>query len=147
MTKLVFLLFFGFNSSVTDLGTFNADDFQQLQSVVTQYAKAADNQSIADFKKLVHDQFRVVVNDPQKEAITVIDKATYAKLLEAKRIGGAPRELVIKSISINGVNASVTASLFKEVPKAEFQTVYSFVKHKGAWILIEEMAYVKVAKQ
>ncbi len=109
------------------------------------YANAGDIQDASKMGKVLHDGFRVVWNDPAKKTVSLISKTDYMQLLEAKKIGGDKRKVIIESIDISeGVNASVRVTLDGE--KGDFWNLLSLVKVDGKWLIAQDLVSAKFGK-
>jgi len=107
------------------------------------FAKSADQQNAAKMGKVLHKDFRALVNRLfGSKDLSVTNKETYLSLLETKKIGGDNRTVVINSINIQGANAYVHATFKGE--KLIFNTYLLLVENEdGAWQIINDMPVIE----
>lgn len=121
---------------------FTPSEVNSIREVVEIYAKAGDLQDASKMEKVLHEGFRVVWNDPAQKAVSLISKTDYMQLLEAKKIGGDKRKVIIESIDISeGVNASVRVTLDGE--KGDFWNLLSLVKVDDKWLVAQDLVSAK----
>ncbi len=131
--------------SLFALIAFTPSEVNSIREVVAVYAKAGDLQDASKMEKVLHEGFRVVWNDPAKKTVSLISKADYMQLLEAKKIGGDKRKVIIESIDISeGVNASARVTLDGE--KGVFWNLLSLVKVDGKWLVAQDLMSAKFGK-
>ncbi len=131
--------------SLFSLIAFTPSEVNAIREVVEIYANAGDIQDASKMGKVLHDGFRVVWNDPAKKTVSLISKTDYMQLLEAKKIGGDKRKVIIESIDISeGVNASVRVTLDGE--KGDFWNLLSLVKVDGKWLIAQDLVSAKFGK-
>lgn len=131
--------------SLFALIAFTPSEVNAIREVVEIYANAGDIQDASKMGKVLHDGFRVVWNDPAKKTVSLISKTDYMQLLEAKKIGGDKRKVIIESIDISeGVNASVRVTLDGE--KGDFWNLLSLVKVDGKWLIAQDLVSAKFGK-
>lgn len=128
--------------SLLSLMALAPSEVNSIRTVVQAYAEAGDRQDISALEPVLHQSFRVVWNDPDKNVVNLISKADYVQLLAAKKIGGDKRKVVIESIDISeGINASVRVILDGE--KGKFWNLLSLVKHDGKWLIAQDLVTAK----
>jgi len=141
MKKLLLLVPIG----LLTLIAFTPSEINSIREVVEIYAKAGDMQDASKMGKVLHEGFRVVWNDPAKKTVSLISKADYMQLIEAKKIGGDKRKVIIESIDISeGINASVRVTLDGE--KGDFWNLLSLVKVDGQWLVAQDLVSAKFGK-
>lgn len=141
MKKLLLLL----PIVLISLIAFKPSEVNAIREVVDIYAKAGDMQDVTKLEKVLHEGFRVVWNDPAKKTVSLISKSDYMQLLEAKKIGGDKRKVIIESIDISeGINASVRVTLDGE--KGDFWNLLSLVKVDGKWLVAQDLVSAKFGK-
>ncbi|WMX14268.1 nuclear transport factor 2 family protein [Aureispira sp. CCB-E] len=114
-----------------------------IVDVVEMFAKSADQQNVTKMKKVLHKDFRALVNRMfGSKDLSVTDKETYLSLLEAKKIGGDDRAVRINSISIQGANAYVHATFVGK--KLIFNTYLLLVEQEdGTWQIVNDMPVIE----
>lgn len=129
--------------SVLAVGNLNVttgtSDAQQVLSVVEQFMQNADAQNVQAMEKLLHSDYRAVLNQLfGSDAVSLLDKSTYLKLLESKKIGGDKRSLTVHTLDVQGNNAMVKARFAGQ--KATFVSYLLLVKDKGGkWLIVSDM--------
>lgn len=115
-----------------------------VTGAIEQFVQAGDRQNAEHLEKLLHPDYRVVWNMPDKGTTTVLDRATYLTMIREKKIGGDDRQLTIESVEmIEGGNALVRTVLHGE--KADFNSLFSLVQDKtGSWLLVQDQVYMLV---
>ena len=128
--------------SLLSLVAFAPSEVNSIRAVVQAYAEAGDHQDVSALELVLHESFRVVWNDPDKNTVNLISKADYVQLLGAKKIGGDKRKGIIESIDISeGIKASVRVVFDGE--KCIFWNLLSLVKHDGKWLIAQDLVTAK----
>ena len=136
------ILFVMIPISLLSLVAFAPSEVNSIREVVQAYSKAGDHQDVSALEVVLHESFRVVWNDPAKNTVSIISKTDYTQLLEAKKIGGDKRKVIIESIDISeGINASVRVVLDGE--KGKFWNLLSLVKQDGKWLIAQDLVTAK----
>lgn len=139
MKNLLFL----FPIGVLGLLAFTPTEVNSIRETVESYAKAGDQQDAAALEKVLHEGFRVVWNDPAKQSVSLISKTDYVQLLQAKKIGGDKRKVIIESIEISkGINASVRLTMDGE--KGDFWNLLSLIRVDGRWLIAQDLVTAKL---
>lgn len=117
----------------------DSTDVKAVEKVVTSFANGADNQDVTTVDAVLHPDFRSVVNRLfGAETVSLMDKPTYLKLLEEKKIGGDKRRVQIISTDIVKNNAIVKVKLVGK--KLVFTSYISLVKDtEENWQIIQDM--------
>lgn len=120
------------------------EDMKAITSVIQQFAKAGDEQNVEMLEKVLHPNYRVLWNMPEKGTTSVLDRETYLNLVREKKIGGDARSLTLESVElINGGNALIKVSM--KGGKANFQSLYSIIKdQEGNWLLVQDQVFMEV---
>lgn len=123
-----------------------AQDMKDLTSVketVNRFVKAGDTHDVAALDKVLHDQYRVSMNQLfGSQELLVWDKATYLKMIKAKKIGGDPRTFEIVGVQLNGKNAIV--NVIMESSKTRFNSFFMLVKNAdGNWQLLSDFPTIE----
>lgn len=135
---LLFMIMLGGNAL-----TGNAQEgIDALAQAIEQFVKAGDEQNVQALEGLLHTNYRIVWNNPEKGTLTVLDRETYLTMIRDKKIGGDQRVIHVESIElIAGGNALVKTRLKGE--KANFQSLLSFVKKDEAWLLVQDQVFMQ----
>lgn len=108
----------------------------EVRAAVRAYVAGADAQDTAAVEKTVHPAFRVVASMGGTGEISLMSKADYLKLLDAKKIGGAKRKVTMEWTKQKGNIAFVKAVLDSDA--ARFDALYTVVRHEGRWVVVED---------
>ena len=109
-----------------------------METAVLSYARGADQQDVSALDKVFHKDFQVLAITP--EGVRKLDKATYLKLIEAKKIGGTPREAQIESTHVDGPVAMVRLTLRSE--KVVFHDHLTLLKENDHWVIVANVTRV-----
>lgn len=114
---------------------------------VEAFVKSADQQNVAKMEKILHKDFRALLNRLfGGKDLSVTNKETYLSLLEAKKIGGDDRKVIINSIDIKGPNAYVQATFQGE--KLIFNTYLLLVENEdGGWQIVNDMPVIEKVEE
>jgi len=113
-----------------------------VKEAVKLFSQSADLQNTNNMNKVLHKNFRAVLNQlfGSKE-VSITDKETYLALLKDKKIGGDKRKVSFESVDIYGKNASVKAVFDGNALK--FSTYILLVKTaEGKWQVINDMPII-----
>ena len=114
-----------------EAGVTKADE-EQVRSVVTSFARAADTQDVAQMRTVLHKEAQQFFKGP--DGMVRLETQTYLQMIEQKKIGGQPRDLAIASIDVNGDLASVKASMTNE--SYHFDNYISLMKVGADWQIV-----------
>ena len=109
-----------------------------ISKTVKAFAKAGDNQEVADLEKVLDSNYRIVMNQlfGSKE-VSIMDRATYLEKIRTKEFGGQKREITITGIMTNG-NTAVAKVIFKG-SKMSVSSLIELVKtNTGIWLISSE---------
>lgn len=120
----------------------NKSATEAVKSAVRQWAAAADRQDADAAAQWMADEFRIVGNrlfgSPD---VTTTDKATYLQLLRDKKLGGLPRTLKFKAVTVYGANASVTLEM--QSSALRFESFIQLIQGAdGNWRLVADLPHV-----
>jgi Putative lumazine-binding len=120
-----------------------AADLAKIEAVVREFSAAGDQQDAARLEKILHPQYRAVVNrlfgSPD---LSLMDRALYLQLISDKKIGGDTREVFLLQIDLLGNTASVKSIFRGKV--LNFTTFVSLVKlPDGTWQIISDMPEIE----
>ena len=138
-TLLLMLSCFSLSALVNPAPT---GDLAQIENAVQEFVTSADTRDVTRMDKILHKDFRVVANRLfGAEEVSLMDKNAYLNLLKEGKIGGDSRVIIIKSISIEGHNAVVQATLNGSA--LSFMTFIQLVKEvSGNWKVIGDMPHI-----
>ena len=125
------------------ISIFVEKETDEIKKVIYAYIAGGDEQSVSQLQKVMHDNYRVIINDPKENQIKELDKSTYLDFIEQKKFGGIPRKVEIESISIsNEVNATVKLKMSSS--SAIFFSQFSMVKSDNKWWIIQDMVQMEL---
>lgn len=109
-----------------------------IQATIEGFAKAADNNDVAELSKYLDANYRVVMNQLFGSAdVSVVTHDEYVAKIESKEWGGDKRKVEVQQIMINGNTAVAHATLTGE--KMTFKSLFMLVKDKdGNWKLVSD---------
>lgn len=116
---------------------------KKIRQVVTDWAKAADAQDADAVAPFLDAHFRVIMNRlfGQSE-VSVVDRDAYLQMVRDKKIGGQPRALKFRRITIAGSNAAVELEMTS--PILHFHSLIQLVQDaSGLWRLISDLPTVR----
>lgn len=114
---------------------------EAVKEIVTQFVKAADNQNAELVSELLHDDFRVVMNQlfGSKEVI-LMNKSTYVQLIREKKMGGEKRS--VEFISVDVVNQNASVKVLLKGKTMVFESLIQLIKATdGNWLLINDLPF------
>lgn len=118
-------------------------DKEEIKKAVEVYVAGGDQQDVSLLQTVMHDNYRVIINDTKENAIKELDKSTYLDFIGKKVFGGDPRKIEIESIQVSqGLNAVVKLKMTSS--KAVFYSQFSLVKSQQKWWLVQDLAYMEV---
>lgn len=108
-----------------------------------QFARAADEADGTKLQRLLHEQFRVVINQfGEKKETTVWDKTAYLGLIRDGVIGGTSRTTSIEEVTVLEHIAYVR--MRSESAKARFTSLLIMTKDlEGNWQVLSDAPYVE----
>lgn len=118
-------------------------DLAKIELAVRTFSSGADQQDVGRLDKILHPQYRAVVNRLFGSTdLSLMDKSLYLQLVQDKKIGGDTREVYLLQTEINGNVACVKAILEGKVLR--FTTFISLVKlPDGTWQIISDMPEIE----
>jgi len=121
----------------------NATDLAKIEAVVTTFSNAGDLQDALKLDKILHPQFRAVVNRAFGSSdLSLMDKAIYLQLMKDKKIGGDKREVFLLQTDIGKNIATVKAIL--QGRELRFTTFISLVKlENGEWQIVGDFPEIE----
>ncbi len=118
-------------------------DLEKISEAIHHFVSAADQRNSAEMDKVLHKDFRAVVNRLfGSTEVSIMNKTLYLDLLKQGKIGGDNRTVEINSVNLEGNNAVVRASFSGK--ELKFNTFIQLVKDtEGHWSLISDMPLIE----
>ena len=122
-------------------------DFIQISEAVHSFVKAVDKQNTEATAKILHKDFRAIVNQAfGSDKVDILNKTTYLDLMKKGVIGGDERSVLITSIDMVGNNATVKAIFTGK--DLVFETFVQLVKNtNGEWRIISDLPTIEKIKK
>lgn len=111
---------------------------KEVTSTITNYLKAGDVNDSETLTQYLHDTFRVTVYDAGKDAISVLDRATYITFIKDKKFGGYPRTVAYQSIDFIGAHMATVQVTLTSPGKPTLKNFFSLAKTGGMWLVIQD---------
>lgn len=128
--------------STENNSTMNNNEEKNIEATVKAYILGGDEQSVEQLEQVLHNNYRVIINDTKEQAIKELDKSTYLDFIAKKIFGGTPRAVTIESIEVaNHLNATVKLTLKSD--KAIFHSLFSLVKADGKWWIVQDLVHME----
>lgn len=105
------------------------DDKAAISTVIEQFIKGADDHNTHLLTTALHPQAQQFFI--QKGELKTLTTEIYLKLIEAKKIGGIPRQFEIKKLTLNGEIASAQIEIRSS--KILFHDHISLMELNGQW--------------
>lgn len=122
-------------------------DRELIEEAIERFMRGGDESDPDALQAVLHDQFRVVVNQGVLggDALRTVDKTTYLSMISAKKWGGVPRTVNIVSISIAGTIAA--AEVQTSSVRSDMTSFLHFVKEKdGQWLVVGDTPFPMAKK-
>lgn len=122
-------------------------DRDMIEDAIQRFMRGGDESDVAALQAVLHEQFRVVVNQGVLggDALRTVDKTTYLGMISGKKWGGVPRTVNILSISIAGTVAAVEVKTSSV--RSDITSFLHLVKEKdGQWLIVSDTPF-PVAKK
>jgi Putative lumazine-binding len=118
-------------------------DLAKVEAAVRQFSAAGDRQDVASLDKVLHPQYRAVVNRAfGSPDLSLMDKVLYLQLMKDKKIGGDTREVFILQTDLGATSAMVKAIFHGKTLR--FTTFISLVKlPSGEWQIVSDMPEIE----
>lgn len=113
-------------------------DQQAITQVIQHYADATASRDVKTINQTFHDDFRVIAITA--EGPRVLDKSTYLKLLEDRKIGGMKRKLKVKNIEIQDQTAHANISLTGDT--VIFHDQLQLIQAPQGWQIVNNLTEV-----
>ncbi len=119
--------------------TLNAQtDKHQMETALTNYIKAGDENNASSLQTYLHPTFRVSLYDKAKDKISTLDRDTYINFIDTKKFGGYPRTINIQSIQHIGNHMATIQVTLTSPNKPTLKNFYSLVKEQGKWLVLQD---------
>ena len=113
-----------------------------IEEAIKRFMKGGDESDTVLLDAVLHDRFRVIVNQGVlgAESLRVLDKPAYLKMISDKKYGGVPRSVHIASVSVAGSVAA--AEVHTSSVRSDITSFLHFVKSSaGDWQLIGDTPF------
>lgn len=113
-----------------------------IEEVITRFMRGGDESDTTLLNRVLHDQFRVIVNQGVlgAETLRVLDKPAYLKMIADKKYGGVLRSVTIISVSVAGSVAA--AEVHTSSVRSDIISFLHLVKGKdGQWLLVGDTPF------
>ena len=117
----------------------NTDSKNAIKKAIMVHLDASATRDVAKMKTVLHDDFRIVVN--QAEKLMVLDLKTMISLYEQGKFGGEKKDIEIKTIDEQG-GLTAMAKVIEKGEKAIFNIYFTLINVQGEWKIIHETAYL-----
>ncbi|WP_299710460.1 nuclear transport factor 2 family protein [uncultured Tenacibaculum sp.] len=114
------------------------DDKKGVKSTLTSYINAGDTNNVVQLNPQLHPNFRVALYDHKKNAISILDKATYVSFIESKKFGGYKRKASFENFQFIEKNMATVKVTLTSPGKPTLKNFYSLVKIKNKWLIIQD---------
>ncbi len=116
---------------------------KQIEETVKTYILGGDQQDVNLLETVMHNNYRVIINDAKENTIKELSKSSYLDFIAKKVFGGNPREIEIEAIEISKeLNAVVKLKLTSS--KAKFYSQFSLVKVNGKWWILQDLVFMEM---
>lgn len=117
-------------------------DMEAIQSTITAFAKAADQNDAKTLAQYLDPNYRIVMNQLfGSSEVNIMPRAVYLDKIAKKEFGGDDRSLKFENISINGASASAIVLL--KGKKMTFRSIFTLVKNaEGKWKLVSDVPVI-----
>lgn len=111
---------------------------KSIKKVITNFAKAADNNNAAELANYLDENYRIVMNRLfGSESVSIVNKTDYLAKIETKEWGGDKRTIEIHDVVVNGNTASAHVTLKGE--KSTFISIFTLIKNsEEKWLLVSD---------
>ena len=114
---------------------------EEVKNVITQFVQAADIQDADQVATLLHEDFRVVMNQLFGSTdVSFMNKSVYVQLIRDRKMGGDKRTIDFVSVDVVNHNASVKVLLKGKT--MVFESLLHLIKTAdGKWQLINDLPF------
>lgn len=135
-------LFILLTLSIMTLNVAQAQSEEEVvKNVIIEFVDAADRQDADEVASILHDDFRVVMNQLfGSTEVNFMNKAVYVQLIRDKKMGGDKRTIDFVSVDVVNKNASVKVLLKGKT--MIFESHLHLIKiADGRWRLINDLPF------
>ncbi len=130
-------LFISFNSYSQNMDN---SDQKEIKKLVEAFEAGTAKRNLEALEKVLHQDYTVMVNRMGgKPGMTVINRETYLKLLEAEKIGGVSYEIDINQISVTGHTATVDLLFKSEAVPNMHKYIFVVQNDEDKWQVIADL--------
>lgn len=114
---------------------------EEVKKTITQFVQAADIQDADQVATMLHEDFRVVMNQLFGSTdVSFMNKSVYVQLIRDKKMGGDKRTIDFVSVDVVNQNASVKVLLKGKT--MVFESLLHLIKTAdGKWQLINDLPF------
>lgn len=114
---------------------------EEVKKVITQFVQAADLQDADQVATLLHEDFRVVMNQLFGSSdVSLMNKAVYEQLIRDKKMGGDLR--AVDFVSVDVVNQNAAVKVLLKGKSMVFESLLHLIKTAdGKWQLINDLPF------
>lgn len=114
---------------------------EEVKKVITQFVQAADLQDADQVATLLHEDFRVVMNQLFGSSdVSLMNKAVYVQLIRDKKMGGDLR--AVDFVSVDVVNQNAAVKVLLKGKTMAFESLLHLIKTAdGKWQLINDLPF------
>ena len=117
------------------------DPIDAVKKAVIQHLEGSAARDVAKMKSVLHENFRIVVNDMKKGPF-ILDRESMFSMYEQGKFGGEVKPIEIVSIDVQG-NLTAIVKVREIGKKAIFNLYFSLIQFDGKWMIINELAYLE----
>ncbi len=129
LTALPFLLTF---TTFTPSMPSSSDNTAAIRATITQFAQGADNQDVAALAESLHPEAQQFFLSP--DGLVRLTVPAYLGMVEAKQIGGVPRDITIASIDVTAHIAQAKATFANDAMRLD--NYVSLMQVDGEWKIL-----------
>lgn len=114
---------------------------QRVMDAVTQFVKFADAQNADEVSKLLHEDFRLVLNRLfGSNDVRKMDKSTYLQLIREKKMGGDKR--TVEFVKVDVVNQNAAVKVLLKGKELAFESLLQLIQTAdGNWQLLNDLPF------
>lgn len=130
------------SSSTVAVATTASSERPIIEEVIKRFMQGGDESDTTLLDAVLHDQFRVVVNQGVlgAEALRTLDKPAYLNMIAAKKYGGVPRSVHIAYVAAAGSVAA--AEVHTSSVRSDITSFLHLVKGSdGDWKLVGDTPF------
>lgn len=109
-----------------------------IKSTLAAYIHAGDINKVKKLEPHLHETFRVIMYDKSKDAVSMLDKATYISFIDTKKFGGYERTADFEDIQLIGENMASVKVTLTSPGKPTLKNFYSLTKTDGKWYVVQD---------